>query len=197
MKKRSKMGEYLYTVIFTVIMTAVCIFIVSYAYQRTKARIKLNEELFLKKAVLSAAGIEAGSTPEETSKIFDKNITVMTNGKTWYRTKSGNFVIPVTGTGLWGKINAVIGIKRGFKELTGISFTSNNETPGLGARITEKWFCEQFRNKRFPLSFVPEGTKDNKENEFDAITGATITTTAVKDMVNKTAKEAPTTVWGK
>ena len=43
-----------------------------------------------------------------------------------------------------GKIDAVIGIKRDFKELTGISFTANNETPGLGARITEKWFCEQF-----------------------------------------------------
>ncbi len=197
MKKRSKLKEYFYTVIFTVIMTAVCIFIVSFAYQKTKARITLNEDLFLKKAVLSAAGIKAGNTPEETAKIFDLNIAVMKNGKTWYRTKSGNFVIPVIGTGLWGKIDAVIGIKRDFKELTGISFTANNETPGLGARITEKWFCEQFRDKRFPLSFVPEGTKDNKNNEFDAITGATITTTAVKDMVNKTAKEAPGIVWGK
>eukprot|EP00831_Metopus_contortus_P082201 TRINITY_DN8832_c0_g1_i2.p2 TRINITY_DN8832_c0_g1~~TRINITY_DN8832_c0_g1_i2.p2 ORF type:complete len:280 (-),score=51.00 TRINITY_DN8832_c0_g1_i2:4-843(-) len=122
--------------------------------------------------------------------------TVSKHGdKEWYRTKSGDYVIPVTGTGLWGKIDAVIGFDKTFKTLTGISFTANNETPGLGARITEKWFCKQFRDKKAPLSFVAEGTKTNKNNEFDAITGATITTSAVRDMVNKTAKEAPGMVW--
>lgn len=197
MKKRSKIYEYIYTLVFTVVMTAICILGVSFAYQQSKARIQLNSELFTKRAVLSAANIPAEGSPEEIAKVYDENITVSKHGdKEWYRTKTGDYVIPVTGTGLWGKIDAVIGFDKTFKTLTGISFTDNNETPGLGARITEKWFREQFRNKKAPLSFVAEGTKSDKDNEFDAITGATITTSAVKDMVNKTAKEAPGMVWG-
>ena len=71
----------------------------------------------------------------------------------------------------------------------GIAFTSQNETPGLGARIEERWFVEQFRGKRAPLKIRPEKEKTSI-SEFEAITGATVTTNAVKAIVNGAAADA-------
>ncbi len=62
-----------------------------------------------------------------------------------------------------------------------------NETPGLGARITEKWFKEQFRGKSAPFTMAAEGTSE-KPGELDAITGATKTSQAVLRIVNRSAE---------
>ena len=187
--KKSKLKEALYTIIFMVVMTAICVGGVSIVYQKSKAQITLNEEMFLRKAVLLAADIlPEKADAKMVSQVFDERVK---KEKEYYLVNNGNYVFPVTGTGLWGKIDAVVGVKKDGRTLTGISFTKNNETPGLGARITESWFCNQFKGKVGPMSFVSEGTKNDKPDQFDAITGATITTRAVQRMVNKTLKEAP------
>ena len=187
--KKSKLKEALYTIIFMVAMTAICVGGVSIVYQKSKAQITLNEEMFLRKAVLQAADIlPEKADAKMVSQVFDERVK---KEKEYYLVNNGNYVFPVTGTGLWGKIDAVVGVQKNGKTLTGISFTQNNETPGLGARITEPWFCNQFKGKVGPMSFVSEGTKNDKSDQFDAITGATITTRAVQRMVNKTLKEAP------
>jgi Na+-transporting NADH:ubiquinone oxidoreductase subunit C len=74
-------------------------------------------------------------------------------------------------------------VEKDLKTLTGIEFIKQNETPGLGGRITESWFKEQFRGKRWPLTVVPEGDPAG-DQEFQAITGATNTTNAVRDILN-------------
>jgi Na+-transporting NADH:ubiquinone oxidoreductase subunit C len=93
------------------------------------------------------------------------------------------YVVFQDGAGLWGRIEAVVGYETDLKTLTGLDFIRHNETPGLGARITEVWFREQFRGKTGPFTMVPEGTV-NSTNEFDAITGATRTSNAVLKMMN-------------
>ena len=47
----------------------------------------------------------------------------------------------------------------------------------------EEISLEQFKGKKGPFHIVAEGESDG-ENEFEAITGATITTTAVKEMTD-------------
>jgi Na+-transporting NADH:ubiquinone oxidoreductase subunit C len=74
-------------------------------------------------------------------------------------------------------------VEKDLKTLTGIEFIKQNETPGLGGRITESWFKEQFRGKRWPLSVVPEGDPAG-DQEFQAITGATNTTNGIRDILN-------------
>ncbi len=176
--KKSKLKEALYTIIFMVVMTAICVGGVSFVYQKSKAQITLNEEMFLRKAVLQAADIlPEKADAKKVSQVFDERVK---KEKEYYMVNNGNYVFPVTGTGLWGKIDAVVGVKKDGKTLTGVSFTQNNETPGLGARITESWFCNQFKGKTGPMSFVAEATKSDKSDQFDAITGATITTRAVQ-----------------
>jgi Na+-translocating ferredoxin:NAD+ oxidoreductase RnfG subunit len=70
----------------------------------------------------------------------------------------------------------------------------HNETPGLGARIDEAWFLRQLAGRRPPLSLAPEGTRSPEPGRIDAITGATITSAAVRDILNRTAASAPDTV---
>ncbi len=85
--------------------------------------------------------------------------------------------------GYGGEINMLIGISAEGK-LTGIQILSHNETPGLGAKATEPEFKDQFLGKSAekPLTLVKKAT--SSENEVQAISGATITSTAVTDGIN-------------
>ena len=90
-----------------------------------------------------------------------------------------------------GKIGAAVGFTDQLNgTMTGIAFTSHNETPGLGARIEEASFRLQFAAKTGPFTVRRKGEAHAK-NKFDGITGATITTAAVCDLINATIEEAP------
>lgn len=193
MRKNGKTKENLYTLAFMLIVTVVCVSGVAFAYQLTKARIKLNRANLLKKAVLEAAGLMERDDPEAIAADFRQLVTEVKdeNGRVaYYVVKDRGYVIPVSGTGLWGRIDAVVGLDAKLNRLNGVYFTKQNETPGLGARIDEKWFRTQFDGKEGPLTMVPEG-EESGERQFDAITGATITSTGVRNMLNQLLKNAP------
>ena len=93
------------------------------------------------------------------------------------------------GPGVWGTITLSIGVSPDMDSILGVYFLDHNETPGLGGRITEPWFCNQFKGKMGPFTIVPEGTS-SKKDEFDAITGATNTSKSVKILINNTLEKA-------
>ena len=70
--------------------------------------------------------------------------------------------------------------------IEGISFLSLSETAGMGMRAKDEAFLSQFDGKKTNegelISYVKNGGA--KENEIDAISGCTITTSAVTDDVN-------------
>jgi len=140
----------------------------------------------LKRSILYTAQIKIPETPEKVEQLFLDTVKILkSDPPAKYEVNKNNEKITVhtvSGSGLWGEIIAHIGFKTD-GSISGISFIKQSETPGLGARIDEIWFKEQFRGKTAPLKFVPEG-KSSSNDEFDAITGATVTTTAVKNMVN-------------
>ena len=105
------------------------------------------------------------------------------------------YVLPLSGPGLWGTIEAVIGFDAGLETYTGVEFTDQNETPGLGGRISEDWFKEQFRGKIPPFELVPEGTAEG-ESEVDAITGATRTSNFVRQLMLRAADRVKQVVNG-
>lgn len=83
--------------------------------------------------------------------------------------------------GYGGEVQIAVGIKDA--TITGLKVIKNSETPGFGARCTEDEFQNQFAGKNASvITFIKEGDAD--ENQFDAISGATITSTAVQDAVN-------------
>jgi electron transport complex protein RnfG len=61
---------------------------------------------------------------------------------------------------------------------------SHSETPGLGEKITGTGFISQFTNKSVQNQLVVVKRSVQKENEVQAITGATISSKAVTLAVN-------------
>jgi len=101
------------------------------------------------------------------------------------------YVKEFQGAGLWGTISGAIGINVAQNSISGLEIISHNETPGLGARIDQEWFKEQFMGEKIVADGIRmtsrEGTGDpNKENgEIDGISGATRTSEAMTRIINE------------
>ena len=169
-------GQRLYPILFMFVITVVFIGVVSAIYLLTREDILINESLYLKRAVLYAAGIEPPASRRALEATFQERTQLVSaaNGQTAYYTiltaagQLHGYAILRNGPGLWGEITSVIAFDRDLRRILGIDFIKQNETPGLGARITEEWFKDQFRGKRGPFMLVPEGTA-SAGNEIDAI----------------------------
>ncbi|MDR3271109.1 MAG: RnfABCDGE type electron transport complex subunit G [Peptococcaceae bacterium] len=68
--------------------------------------------------------------------------------------------------------------------IKGLQILSQSETPGLGANCVNPAFLDQFPNKSGVLAVTKSSPKDN---EIQAMTSSTITTTAVVKGVNEAA----------
>ena len=119
--------------------------------------------------------------------VIDPSIKI--NAALTAKDKSGNtigYVIDATSpNGYGGDVRIALGISNE-GVITAFSVVDNSgETPGLGANSSKPEFSEQFSGlKAGTIAFSKTGTnRDN--NEIDAISGATITTTAVTQAVNE------------
>lgn len=92
------------------------------------------------------------------------------------------YILKGKAAGYGGDVVVVVGVKPDLT-ISGISFPETlPETAGLGQKATEPAFYEQFAGKGTKLSVKKGGGAG--ENEIDAISGATITSTAVVNVVN-------------
>ena len=95
------------------------------------------------------------------------------------------------GPGLWGTIEGVIAVSSDLKTLVGIEIVSDNETPGLGARINEPWFKNQFRGESISSGTIAvtqtpgDGDLDKSNSIIDGVTGATRTSDSIEAIVNR------------
>ena len=104
---------------------------------------------------------------------------------------SVKYVLPVYGAGLWGPIWGYIAVNEDGNTIYGANFSHEGETPGLGARIAEQPFQEEFKDKHLfvdgefkSVAVLKRGQKaTNGAEQIDALTGATITSRGVSDMM--------------
>lgn len=95
----------------------------------------------------------------------------------------GTIVIVTNKNGYGGDIQLAVGISLTENKITGISFLTLNETVGLGMKANEAEFKDQFKDVPLgEISYTKTGS--DSANVIDAISGATITTSAVTDGVN-------------
>lgn len=92
----------------------------------------------------------------------------------------------VTPKGYGGLITLVVGVNNDGRVMD-IKILNHSETPGLGAKAGEPAFAGQFREKLADELAVTK-TPPESENQIQAISGATITSTAVTDGVNAALK---------
>lgn len=93
-----------------------------------------------------------------------------------------------SGGGYNGAIEVMIGVDLEREEINKFSVLNHEETPGLGARITEAEFKSNFENKAFG-DYTVVKTPPDDETEVQAIAGATISsesvTRIIEDGLNK------------
>jgi Na+-transporting NADH:ubiquinone oxidoreductase subunit C len=196
MKKDGFYAKRIYPLVFMLIVTVVCILITSGIFLATEDRVRENELLFLRTAVLSAAG---GDLEGEGLRIAELYMESVTEKEGFYEVNTAlgprRYVIPFNGPGLWGEISLMVGFEIDLTTLSGVAIVSQSETPGLGARIEEPWFTAQFAGKKGPFKVVEEGTA-NASDEVDAITGATRTTESFQNIMNRAVNESRSIIRG-
>ena len=97
-------------------------------------------------------------------------------------------VLPIQGYGLWGTIYGFLTLESDMNTIKGISFYEHKETPGLGARIEEpKWRAlwtgihSYDDNGEVATGVTKAGNP--KDNWVDGISGATLTSRGVSNMI--------------
>ena len=159
-----------YTIVFTTIITVILGLGLSYTADSLRGRQILNEELDIKKNILSVLGYKQDTpwTNEEVQILYDSNINeiridevglvldeVDKSGNfayTIYQSSENNMVtgyaIPIAGKGLWGTMYGYFAIEPDAETVKGITFYKHKETPGLGAEVDKDWFKNNFIGKK-------------------------------------------------
>lgn len=103
------------------------------------------------------------------------------------------YLVQTSAKGYGGKVNALVGFDKDYK-VKGIDFPDQQETAGLGAKIAEPAFQSQFPGKSMAESF---SLGDGSGNTVDAISGATISSTAVVNALNLSVENLQALLGGK
>ena len=102
------------------------------------------------------------------------------------KTAIGYIVTVTNPNGYGGNITMMIGVDFN-AVIQGVAFLELNETVGFGAEANNEEFYNQFVGKQVAeFSYTKDGS--DKEDVIDALTGATITTSAVVDSINAVLK---------
>lgn len=105
------------------------------------------------------------------------------------------YVIPLRGSGLWDAIWGYVALKEDLNTIQGVIFDHKGETAGLGAEITTDWFQERFVNEKIEnnegdivgieVKKGYSGGNDKSDHQVNSISGATITSTGVTNMMKE------------
>ena len=160
------------------IITAIAGVILGFANSLTKDAILENSKI--NKEDLKAILAEAES-------IRDIEFTETETVKEVYEAVNGNdvvgHVLKVTSKGFHGPVDFIIAISDEDK-VSGIKVLSHSETPGLGAKIEEEKFTTRFSDKGIAEDLEVVKVTPNKDNEVEAISGATTSSKATVSAVN-------------
>lgn len=151
-------------------------------YNYAQPRIKVNMDKEEKDAVKSIfpdmkqASVVSGQAGGEdvVMKVTDANGKML------------GYAFIAEGNGYQGIIKLMVGISPDFKKLQGFEVLESQETPGLGAEIAGEPFREQFAGLDIthPIEYV-KNQKPSQPYQIEAITGATISSRAVVNTLNK------------
>ncbi len=183
---------YVYTIVFMLVVSALCALLLAGTNYALKEQTAQNTLVAERRSLLEAFDLPAEGTNEEVSERFEQAIKPAElaglDGYVWeVDGQVQGLAVPFEGSGLWGTIRGYLAVTPDLTEILGLVFTEQNETPGLGGRIGEPPYKEQFRGLEIsPDTLIAYGSG---ENEVDAVTGATLTSNAVLNILNRVLTE--------
>lgn len=196
-----------YIIGYSCIMVVIVAFLLAFVSSALKPQQDANVKLDKKKQVLAALNIRGLSDAEAEAK-YDE---VVKDGDKAFEMNSASFksgdlavyqcevdgekkyVVSVYGAGLWGPIWGYIAVNADGNTVYGAYFNHEGETAGLGAEIKDsKAWQDLFVGKKIynadgtvALKVLKASEIKNPESEVDAVTGATLTSVGVSDMLQE------------
>ena len=99
------------------------------------------------------------------------------------------YVFPVRGNGLWSLMQGYLAVKPDFQTVVGLTFYQQAETPGLGGEVQNPDWKALWKDKKIyddgevKLAVI-KGNKAGNDYGVDALSGATITSNGVTNMID-------------
>ncbi len=188
-----KKDTVIYTALFTFVVCMFFVFFLSLANELTRDRVAANRRFAERSAILKALGISFDS-PDKVDSLFASDVRTIKSGDTelYGATVGGTarFAKRFAGSALWGTVRGVLSVDVSVERIEGLEIVSHNETPGLGGRIDESWFKDQFRGERIGPKGIRvrqgsgKGDTDHENGELDAVTGASRTSQSMETIIN-------------
>ncbi len=152
----------------------------------TAPRVEENQKRALMESLKAVTGFNPSSDRYEVV-VSDKKFSI-------YRIISDGsvkaYAIVSQGSGYQDIIRLIFGVKPDFSSIIAMKILEEKDTPGLGAKIESKEYLSQWRGKSANVTLKLVKSPTTKPDEVQAITGATISSTAVLNIVNKALKKA-------
>ena len=188
-----------YIIIYSAVLVIIVAFLLAFVFQALKPMQDANVALDVKKQILYSLNIR-GLDGEEAEAKYKEVVKeeIEAEGLKYFACEidgQPKYVFPLKGMGLWGGISGFLSVNDDLNTVYGAYFNHESETAGLGAEIkdSQAW-QEKFRGKKIfdangevALSVVKK--VDNPDTQVDCVTGATLTSNGVSDMLRDCMKQ--------
>ncbi|MBN2703220.1 MAG: FMN-binding protein [Pontiellaceae bacterium] len=193
------------TLTFAAVICIACSLLLSGTAAVLKTRIEANQKFDEQRNIVKAFGINVADKTawprEKIEAAFENNVTQIKtdNGLplfTWTddgAAEPSKYAFPISGKGLWGTLYGYVAVEADLETIAGITFYKHEETAGLGAEIEKAYFQDRFVGKKLyeaglPTEFtVVKPGMAKGDIEVDGISGATLTSQGVQNLLRKDA----------
>ncbi|MEA3488897.1 MAG: RnfABCDGE type electron transport complex subunit G [Candidatus Omnitrophota bacterium] len=153
------------------------VLVYNYSMPKIKVNIEREKNSAIKNIFPGAVKIEK-TGKEEIFRVTDKTGKLL------------GYAFIAKGNGYQGEIKLIVGVDPEIAKMQGMEVIESQETPGLGAEIAGEKFREQFQG--LSITHDVEYIKNRKPQQpyqIEAITGATISSRAVVNIINERIHE--------
>ena len=196
-----------YIIIYSTVLVVVVAFLLAFIFQALKPMQDANVALDQKKQILNSLNLrdfDDVKADKTYSEVVKEKKTA--DGKLYYECNVNGetkYVFPLKGMGLWGGISGYIALDADKNTVFGAYFNHESEPAGLGAEIKDsRTWQDKFKGKKvfddkenIVLAVVKK--VENDKTQVDAVTGATLTSNGVSDMLQKGLSEYKNFLTGK
>ena len=184
----------LYTFIYSAVMVIIVAVLLAVVSQALAPKQQANILLDKQKQILGALKVDfSQADPAEVYYTLVQDTLTYGEQEVYVANLKGatKYILPLSGKGLWGGIGGYLALDEDKNTIYGVNFNHESETPGLGAKIVEPEFRSQFEGKHIrnaegavvSVAVLKAGKHAEGQEQVDAISGATITSSGVSTML--------------
>ena len=182
-----------YIIIYSAVLVVVVAFLLAFIFKALKPMQDANVALDIKKQILYSLNIRDLDGAEAEAKYAEVvKLEVEKDGIKYYGCEldgQTKYVFPLKGMGLWGGISGFVSVDDDLNTIYGAYFNHESETAGLGAEIKDSQAWEEkFQGKKIlsdngDAAIAVVKKVENAASEVDCVTGATLTSNGVSEML--------------